>query len=348
MATVSILVPARNEEACLGACLKSLVEQTGVEKEIIVIDDHSADRTAEIARSFPGVRVIAADPLPAGWCGKQHALYCGAAHAKGEWLLFTDADTVHRPGSLARALAEAQECGAAMLSYSPEQEVRTAWEQAVMPNIFAELARTYRPSDICDPASSAAAANGQYLLITREAYDAIGGHAAVCDTLLEDVAIARAIKRSGRRIRFRYGGEAVKTRMYRSFAAMREGWTKNLGLLFPNARRLGTMRTAEFVLIAASAAGSAAALAMHSRFAVLPIAALVVSYSNFLRRVIRAHFGWVSNVTAVFGLPLFSYLLWRSAIYYASGRAIAWRGRSYHFPADATRPQTAAVSKGEV
>ena len=110
--------------------------------------------------------------------------------------------------------------------------------KSVMPVIFAELASTYCPSEVSDPASPAAAANGQYILISREAYDAVGGHTAVATSLLEDVALARAVKRSGRKIFFRYGGDAVRTRMYRSFAQLREGWTKNLALLFRSPMRL--------------------------------------------------------------------------------------------------------------
>ena len=110
-----------------------------------------------------------------------------------------------------------------------------------MPVIFAELAATYRPARVSDPESPAAAANGQYILISREAYDAVGGHAAVSGSLLEDVALARAVKASGRRIFFRYGGDAVRTRMYRSFAQLREGWTKNLALLFPSPARLALL-----------------------------------------------------------------------------------------------------------
>ena len=144
------------------------------------------------------------------------------------------------------------ERGAALLSYSPEQEVHGFWEKAVMPVIFAELASTYRPSEVSDPASPAAAANGQYMLISREAYDAVGGHAAVATSLLEDVALARAVKASGRKIFFRYGGDAVRTRMYRSFAQLREGWTKNLVLLFPSPVRLAVLRLTEFVLIVGS------------------------------------------------------------------------------------------------
>ena len=168
---------------------------------------------------------------------------------RGEWLLFTDADTVHKPGSLARAVSEAQQHGASLLSYSPEQEVHSFWEKAVMPVIFAELAATYRPSQVSDPRSPAAAANGQYILISREAYDAVGGHAVVSSSLLEDVGLARAVKASGRKIFFRYGADAVRTRMYRSFAQLREGWTKNLALLFPSPGQLAILRLTEFVLI---------------------------------------------------------------------------------------------------
>ncbi len=158
----------------------------------------------------------------------------GAAVARGEWLLFTDADTVHKPGSLARAVTEARQQRVALLSYSPEQEVRGFWEKAVMPVIFAELAATFPPARVSDPRSPAAAANGQYILIAREAYDAVGGHAAVSGSLLEDVALAKAVKASGRKIFFRFGGDAVRTRMYRNFSQLREGWTKNLALLFPS------------------------------------------------------------------------------------------------------------------
>lgn len=326
---VSVIVPARNEEECLGACLESLVGQTGVSFEILVVDDGSTDRTREIAESFAGVQVADAGPLPAGWGGKNNALTAGVRHAKGEWLLFTDADTVHRPGSLARALAETQAQEAALLSYSPEQEVHGFWERAVMPVIFAELAGRFRPAEVNDPASSAAAANGQYLLISREAYEAVGGHAALAGELLEDVALARAVKRSGRKIFFRFGGDAVRTRMYRSFAQLREGWTKNLALLFPSPLRLGVLRLMEFCLLVGGAV-VAGRLAAESRTGAAAGVGLLCAtlYGFFLKRIRHAHFSWISNVLALMGLPLFSYLLLRLTVAHREGK-VRWKGREY-------------------
>jgi glycosyltransferase involved in cell wall biosynthesis len=329
--TVSVIVPARNEEACLDPCLRSLVDQKNVSLEIIVVDDHSTDRTREIANSFAdrGVRVIDAGPLPPGWTGKNNAVTTGAKAARGEWLLFTDADTIHLPGSLARSIEEAMRHGAAMLSYSPEQIVETFWEKAVMPVTFAELAANFRPSQVSDPKSPAAAANGQYILVTREAYDAVGGHAGIASNLLEDVALARAVKQSGRKIFFRYGGDAVRTRMYRSFAQLREGWTKNLALLFLSPKRLAALRVIEFVLILSSFALTIAS-ALRGRWqpAVITAFLCLVVYALFLTRIQRAHFSRGANILALFGLPLFSYLLLRSARAHATGY-VSWKGRTY-------------------
>ncbi len=153
---VSVIVPARNEEACIADCLRSLVGQSGSAYDVIVVDDDSSDATRAIAAGF-SVQVLAADPLPAGWSGKCNAVWAGAKAAKGKWLLFTDADTQHEANSIAIGLAEAIAAGAALLSYSPQQEVRGFAERALMPVIFAELAATYRPKDVSDPKSPAAA-----------------------------------------------------------------------------------------------------------------------------------------------------------------------------------------------
>ncbi len=326
---VSVIVPARNEEASLGACLESLVGQTGILFEIIVVDDGSTDRTRQIATSFPSVKLIEAPPLPLGWSGKNNAVTAGARVARGRWLLFTDADTVHLPVSLSRSVTEAEQNRMALLSYSPEQEVHGMLEKAVMPVIFAELAATYRPSQVSDPRSSAAAANGQYLLVSREAYDAVGGHAAIGGSLLEDVALAKKVKQSRRRIFFRYGGDAVRTRMYRSFAQLREGWTKNLALLFASPVQIALLRLLEFVLIAGSATLAVVAIAEgRVRVGIVLCLLALVLYAFLMKRIRQAHFPRGANALSLFGLPIFSYLLLRSAISYKRGR-VNWKGRRY-------------------
>ena len=371
---VSAIIPARNEEACLGFCLESLVTQAGIDFEIIVVDDGSTDRTAEIAKSFsepktltsvpgrndastlsgrveggalthptpdesvPGnlarhgerrawapVTVIFAPPLPDNWTGKNNAMSSGAKIARGKWLLFTDADTVHKPGSLARAVAEANEHGAALLSYSPEQEVRTFWEKAVMPVIFAELAATYPPKQVNDPTYPTAAANGQYLLISREAYDAVGGHTKISSDLLEDVSMARLVKSSGRQIFFRYGGDAVRTRMYRSWAQMKEGWMKNLALLFkhPVGRALMLVGFWMFAWITL-VLGLAAIVSGYWKFAYY-----VTPWLLLYQRIRSARFRAATNLVAIaVGIPLVAYLFRGSIIERRNG-AVTWKGRIY-------------------
>lgn len=350
---VSAIVPARNEEACLGSCLESIATQAGIDFEIIVVDDGSTDRTAAIAKCFSDartldclpkgndagmvtrqkpelracapVRVIPAPPLPDNWTGKNNAMSAGAKIATGKWLLFTDADTVHTPGSLARAVAEAEKHGAALLSYSPEQEVRTFWEKAVMPVIFAELASTYPPRKVSDAASPIAAANGQYLLISREAYDAVGGYTKISGELLDDVSMARLVKSSGRRILFRYGGDAVRTRMYRSWTQMKEGWTKNLALLFqhPVRRALILLGFWAFAWIT-FVLGVSGIISRNWK-----IAYYVLPWLLGYARLASARFGASTSLIAmVFGMPLAAYLFAASILGRRKG-AVMWKGRNY-------------------
>src|SRR5208283_1447794 len=327
---VSIIIPARNEEASLGACLESLIAQTGVAFEIIVVDDASTDRTRAIAQSFPGVQLISSGPLPkdtAGkrWTGKNNALVAGAKQARAPWLLFTDADTVHRPGSLARALAEAKEQRADLLSYSPEQIVVTFTERAVMPVIFAELAVQYPPRQVRAQSSETVAANGQYILVRRAAYDAVGGHAAVATEILEDVALARRFRDAGQRIHFRYGGDAVRTRMYRNWTQLREGWTKNLALLFP---RPGFLAFQSLLLWCAAwgalLLAASGALSHHWVWIAFALFWLLV-----YRRISAAHFATVNSLLAItVGLPIFAYMLLRSKNAHARGQ-VSWKDRIY-------------------
>jgi glycosyltransferase involved in cell wall biosynthesis len=231
ISAISVIIPARNEEASVGRAVESVASQSEI-REVIVVNDQSTDRTgailSELAARVPKLRVLSAGELPAGWTGKNYAASIGARAASCDWLLFTDADTYHLPGSSRRALNDAAEHRAALLSYSPEQEMETTGERTLIPFIYWRLSQRYSFKRINDPGSPEAAANGQYLLLRSDAYRAVGGHKAVANDILEDVALARRVKRAGYRIFFAPGHGVVRTRMYRSFGAMWQGWTKNL------------------------------------------------------------------------------------------------------------------------
>lgn len=228
---VSVIIPARNEEASIARAVESIAPQSEIQ-EIIVVNDQSTDRTAEIlaelAEKLPKLKIINVDTLPSGWVGKNYAASLGASVAEGDWLLFTDADTCHAAGAARRALADAGERDAVMVSYSPEQELGSYWERALIPIVYSRLAVRFPFSRVNDPAAADAAANGQFLMILREVYEKVGGHAAIADQVLEDVALARRVKGAGYRIYFTAPEGLIQTRMYRSFAAMWQGWTKNL------------------------------------------------------------------------------------------------------------------------
>jgi chlorobactene glucosyltransferase len=232
---VSVIVPARNEEANIARVVRSLAKQQGI-REILVVDDQSEDRTAEVLAGLeseiPRLRTLRVDSLPGGWLGKPHAAAEGARAATGEWLLFTDADTEHFPGSLAELLERAEAKHADLLSLSPGQETPTWWEKSVIPLVYVGLSRLFRFEEVSDPKLPAAAANGQYLLVRREIYERSGGHEAVKTKILEDVELARRIKSLGGRLIFLPGARWVRTRMYHSFSDMWRGWSKNLYLLY--------------------------------------------------------------------------------------------------------------------
>lgn len=231
---ISAIVPARNEETVIAACLESLALQPEI-MEIIVVNDQSTDKTAEIVRGLmlkiSHLHLLETQGVPPGWVGKNNAVFLGTKEARSPWLLFTDADAELQPGATARALQIAAEKSAVLVSFSPEQVVETWYEKSLIPFVYTRLAKHFSYDKVNNPASPAAAANGQFLMIQRDAYDSIGGHANVAGEVLEDVALAKRAKAAGFRLWFAAGQGIIRVRMYRSFRTMWQGWKKNLYLL---------------------------------------------------------------------------------------------------------------------
>jgi glycosyltransferase involved in cell wall biosynthesis len=339
---LSIILPARNEEAVLPACLVSLLNQSepgfelGHHWELILVNDASTDSTREIAAqaatTHAGVTVIDAPPLDLKGSdalnGKNNACWAGAQIARGKWLLFTDADTVHEPHDLSRALREAARHHVSLLSYSPRQIVTGFWQRAVMPLIFSELASVYPPKQVSDPQSRIAAANGQFLMVERNAYFSSGGHRVQGTNVLEDVAIARSIKRE-HLIRFRYAPEALSTRMYRTTHDMIEGWSKNLALLMPRPIYLAAWRILDLLLFFGLPilAFTIPWLVLWQKAAILLL--WVRTLWRFYARVARSNFPAIDIAISILGVPPFIYLLIRSAIDHNLKHSVTWKGRSY-------------------
>jgi len=230
---VSILVPARNEEAHIGDCVRSLLAQDYPDYEVVALNDHSTDRTAQILAALTAadgrLRLLAGAELPDGWLGKHWACQQLADACTGELLLFTDADTRHGPQSIRHGVAALQAEEADLLTAFLRQETVTWAEQLIVPVVpwsiltFLPLALAYR-----SPSPALSAANGQYMLFRRSAYTRIGGHAAVRDDPVDDIALGRRIKAQGLRWRLADATREARCRMYQNAGQVFEGFSKNL------------------------------------------------------------------------------------------------------------------------
>jgi glycosyltransferase involved in cell wall biosynthesis len=327
--SVTAIVPARNEEAVIAACIISLASQPKI-VEILVVNDQSTDGTAGVVRSLmektPNLRLLEAGELPDGWVGKNHALWVGVQQANSTWLLFTDADAEHQRDSVSRALQIAQEKNAALVSFSPEQVTETWYEKALIPFIYLRLAKRFSYEKVNDPNSPAAAANGQFLMMRRDVYDAIGGHSRVAGEVLEDVALAMRVKAAGHPIWFGPGEGIVRVRMYRTFQEMWQGWKKNLYRLM-GGTPLAVLRELEATLpwipILLIVAGLKVPFLLF--LGILLLIARQISYGLDL---VRNQYPFSFIFYYVPAVALYVAVLWASYRSYVKGR-IQWKGREY-------------------
>jgi len=327
--SVTAIVPARNEEAVIAACVASLASQPEI-AEILVVNDQSTDGTASVVRSLmeriPSLRLLESGGLPDGWVGKNYALWVGVQQAKCAWLLFTDADAEHQQDSVSRALQTAHELGAALVSFSPEQVTDTWYEKALIPFIYLRLAKRFSYERVNDPNSTTAAANGQFLMMRRDVYDAIGGHSGVAGEVLEDVALAMRVKAAGHRISFGSGKGIVRVRMYRSFEAMWQGWKKNLyrlmgGTPWAVLREMeSTLPWIPFLLIVLGL--------KYPVLLFLGVLLLIARQTSYGFDLARNQYPFSFIFYCVPAVALYVTVLWASYRSHVKGK-IEWKGREY-------------------
>lgn len=343
---ISVIVPARNEEKNIRRCVEAILNQDYPNFQVLVLDDRSTDSTsailAELSARDSRLVVLAGRELPAGWAGKPHALYQAAASATGEWLLFLDADTFLHPNALSAALAAAKNSDAGLYTVMTEQILGSFWEKAVMPLVFTALSVGFSPRKVNDPATRDAIANGQFIFIHRDVYDAIGGHESVRDQIVEDKALSEKVKWGGHRLVVADGRGIAQTRMYTDLPSMWEGWTKNIylglsdrpGLLWLGVFGAALALMAALVLPAWPIFGLAwyASGGGWMALVVTLEALLVWAYILFERVKINHSMGisaWYTLTTPL-GAGVFAAMMLASAWKVLSGAGVTWKGRKYH------------------
>jgi len=346
---VSIIVPARNEERNIRRCVQSLLEQDYANYEVIVVDDASTDDTGrildELATSHSQSNrlwVLRLRDLPPGWAGKPHAIHMGRQEARGEWLLFTDADTWHAPNALRSSLMQAICEQADLLSLGTTQELPTFWDKALMPIAYLGISLLYPPKLVNDPRSKVALANGQYILIRRAVYDELGGYARpeLKGTLVDDRDLARTVKEHGYKLRLVDGRELVSVHMYQGLRDTWRGWRKNVylgnrgGIVFFVLQLIGLpmISVAPFLLpllayitrkrrkggISSSEAQAAATLELSS----------LLAYRIWLNK--QLGIPWFYAFTHPLAGTIFAGILAQSAWRILTRSGVDWRGRYYH------------------
>lgn len=334
-AKVSLLIPARDEETNIGGALRAALASEGVELEVLVLDDASTDRTAAIVaacmRDDARLRLVAAPPLPPGWCGKQHACHVLAGHARHPLLVFIDADVRLAPEALMRIAGLLERKGIDLASGFPEQQTGTLPEALVVPLIHV-LLLGYLPIPLArrsrDPAFGAGC--GQLMAVRRDAYRRAGGHAAIRNSRHDGLMLPRAFRRAGCATELFDATDLARCRMYRGGREVWHGFAKNAteGMARPLALPLWTLLLGGghvlpfLVLLAALAAGAWSALAASA------LAGACV-YGIRTALTLRFRQSWLGVLLHPLGIALLLALQWSALLAALRGRPAVWRGRAY-------------------
>jgi chlorobactene glucosyltransferase len=338
---VSILVPARNEEQrVLEPCIRSILTQDYGNFEVIPVDDRSTDNTGAIlktlATSDERLRVIEGEELPPGWLGKPYAMQQALSHARGEWILATDADMIFEVAALRTAVERVLESNEDALTLIPRFEAGSFWERVMIPTwewVFLMFMIAYR---INDPKSDGAAAIGGFFLIRRTVLDRVGGYEALKDEVMEDVRLAQRIKHLGARLMIERAPALMRTRMYTNFSEMWECSTKNwfsgVNFSFPLALACVLSMYLGAVVPPLIALVSVLATVLGLSTGLGP--AIVAAASSWLLQVLvlaiasrRSEVSVIYALTAPLGLALIYAMLFDSSVRITTGKGVMWKGR---------------------
>ena len=329
---ISICVPARNEERNLRTCLEAILAQKYPNFELIVVDDRSTDATPALLKELSNetrLHALVGAELPPGWAGKPHALHQASLTARGEWLCFVDADTFLAPEALASCYIKARETHADLFTVLTYQITGSFWEKVVLPLVMTALSVGFSPRKVNDPSRRDAVANGQFIMIKRSVYQAIGGYEHLKDQIVEDKAIAEQVKNNGYRL------------MYTSLPQMWEGWTKNIYLGLrdqPALLILGAVGALLFVIAALvlplwPLLGLFLFLHRGGWMAAAIITeALILWGALIYKRAAVARSMDISRwyaMTTPLGAGVFTAMMLTSSWKVISGQGVTWKGRKY-------------------
>lgn len=345
---ISIILPVRDEEANLEACLSTLLAQDYPDFDITIIDDGSTDATPRLLADLAGrdrrIRVLRIDRLPPGWAGKPHALQTGVMHTNGEWLLFTDADTRHAPQTLRLMVEHASRQQDDLLSMCTNlMSMSGTAMPLLMPLSEIILAHRVTPGEVKDPFYPRAFAFGQYILVRRDAYLASGGYAAsyMRTTFIDDLALAEQFKSYGKRVELVDGRGLVTNRQWTTWKSARQGWGKSC--------------YSEIIRLRIPLAGAPAALALIA-YGLGPLLTIIkalfrqktlkgdgiptalaaiillaqIDAKRRADRQHRLHITW--SLAAPLSWAIFGIMVLDVAWQILTGRGAHWKGRQIHIP----------------
>ncbi len=335
-ARITIVLPARDEAEAIGDAVRSHLCQTHVDIEVIVADDGSTDDTVTVAHRAaegdPRLRIISAGPLPDGWIGKSWACHRGAQEATGDWLLFTDADVVHAPDTLAACLRLARSEGRAGVTLAPHILTGSASERIVLPAAAFIIFAVMAPGPLARSSRSGVTmAAGAFMLIRRDVYDGIGGHERIHGHMVDDLALARAVKDGGDLLIPADGTDLIRLRMYHGVRAMWRGWRKNAAFASPRGRTRGLAPAVLLGVLALSPVVATVRGTVRREPALAALGVLGLGGQMWAQRLTARITPTPRGYAPTFplGVLFMALVAARGAVDRLTGRGPVWRGRRY-------------------